>query len=80
MQGLSSLLRLATVALEALLSVEATALSGFSLFFGVSFGLGHDDLLCIGMRSIRDTKETMPRCVSISARRLKARNCPHVLL
>jgi hypothetical protein len=45
MQSLGGLLRLATVALEALLSVEATAPSGFSLFSGVSFGLGHDHLL-----------------------------------
>ncbi|HZC00619.1 MAG TPA: hypothetical protein VE844_04430 [Gammaproteobacteria bacterium] len=45
MQSIGGLLRLATVALEALLSVEATAPSGFSLFSGVSFGLGHDHLL-----------------------------------
>jgi hypothetical protein len=34
MQGFSGLLRLATVAFEAFLSVAATALSGFSLFSG----------------------------------------------
>jgi hypothetical protein len=45
MQGFDGLLCLATVAIEALLSVEATALSSFGLFAGVSFGLGHGDLL-----------------------------------
>jgi hypothetical protein len=68
MQGLGGLLRLATVALEALLSVEATALSGFGLFSSVSFGLGHADLLCIVMSSIPDRKETMSPDVSISHR------------
>jgi hypothetical protein len=38
MQGLSGLLRVATVALETLLGVTATAHSGFGLFSGVSFG------------------------------------------
>jgi hypothetical protein len=42
MQGLGSLLGLAPVAFEALQSVLATALSGFSLFSGVSFGWGCD--------------------------------------
>src|SRR5206468_11899148 len=52
MQGLGGLLCLATVAIEALLSVMAAALSGFGLFFRVSFRWGHDDLLRIVMSSI----------------------------
>jgi len=31
--------------LEAFLGFEATALSGFGLFFGISFGYGHGKLL-----------------------------------
>jgi hypothetical protein len=42
MQGLGRLLPLATVTLEALLSVAAAALSGFGLFFDVSFRWGCD--------------------------------------
>jgi hypothetical protein len=80
MQGLGGLLGLATVTLEALLSVEAAARSGFGLFFGVSFGWGHDDLLCLIMSSILDIKETMPHRVSISARHFKGRNQPPWLL
>jgi hypothetical protein len=49
MQGFDGLWCLATVAIEALLSVEATAPSSFSLFAGVSFGLGHADFLYIVM-------------------------------
>jgi hypothetical protein len=69
-QGFSGLLGLATVALEALLSVEATALSGFGLFSGVSFGLGHG-FLSITITWILDRKETMSHRVSISTGRLK---------
>src|SRR5688500_6587785 len=68
MEGFSSLLRLAPVALEALLGVAATAHSGFGLFSGVSFGWGHADLVCIVMRSIPDRKETMSHRVSMSHR------------
>jgi hypothetical protein len=59
MQGLGGLLGLAPIALKALLSIAAAALSGFGLFSGVSFSWGHDDLLCIVMNLILDTKETM---------------------
>jgi hypothetical protein len=59
MQGLGGLLGLAPIALKALLSIAAAALSGFGLFSGVSFGWGHDALLCIVMNLILDTKETM---------------------
>jgi hypothetical protein len=38
-------LRLAAIMSKALLCVQATALSGFDLFFGVSFRWGHDGLL-----------------------------------
>src|SRR5688500_18235457 len=68
MEGFGSLLRLAPVALEALLGVAATAHSGFSLFSGVSFGWGHADLVCIVMRSILDIRETMSHRVSMSHR------------
>jgi hypothetical protein len=47
MQGFGGLLRLATVTLEALLSVVAASSSGFGLFFDVSFRWGHDEFLCI---------------------------------
>src|SRR5687767_6316039 len=68
MEGFGSLLRLAPVALEALLGVAATAHSGFGLFSGVSFGWGHADLVCIVMRSIPDIRETMSHRVSMSHR------------
>ena len=76
MQGLGGLLGLATVAIEALLSVEATALSGFGLFVGVSFRGGHDDLLSIAITRILDRKETMSHRVSISPCRLKTATEP----
>jgi hypothetical protein len=44
-QDRGTLLRLATVTLKTLPRVEATALSGFGLLFGVSFRWGHDALL-----------------------------------
>ena len=56
MQGFDGLLCLATVAIEALLSVEATALSSFGLFAGVSFGLGPGDLLIYRDHSARGEK------------------------
>jgi hypothetical protein len=52
MQGFSSLLSLAPIAIKALLSVATTALFGFGLFSGVSFDWGHDDLLRIEIISI----------------------------
>jgi hypothetical protein len=76
MQGLGGLLRLATVALEALLSVEATAPAGFGLVSGVSVGLGHDNRLSIVITRILDRKETMSHRVAISTCRLKTATEP----
>src|SRR5438552_18861152 len=77
MQGLGGLLCLATVAIEALLSVMAAALSGFGLFFRVSFRWGHDDLLRIVMRSIPAyMKETMSHLASISKRHTRGEDAP----
>jgi hypothetical protein len=45
-EGLGGVLRLAAVALQALPRFEAAALSGFSLFFGVSLRGRHSALLC----------------------------------
>jgi hypothetical protein len=45
LQDRSSVLRLAAITCEALLRLQATALSGFSLFFGVSFRWAHAGLL-----------------------------------
>jgi hypothetical protein len=63
MEGLSSLLCLAPILLEALLSKATAALSGFGGFFRVSFGLGHDDLLRIISRP--DMQETMSHDASL---------------
>src|SRR5437773_10141119 len=72
MQGLGGLLCLATVAIEALLSVMAAALSGFGLFFRVSFRWGHDDLLRIVMSPIPTyMKETMSHLASTSKRQTR---------
>src|SRR5881296_3323552 len=77
MQGLGGLLCLATVAIEALLSVMAAALSGFGLFFRVSFRWGHDDLLRIVMSSIPTyMKETMSHLASISKRKTRGEDAP----
>src|SRR5438552_7761352 len=77
MQGLGGLLCLATVAIEALLSVMAAALSGFGLFFRVSFRWGHDDLLRIVMSSIPTyMKETMSHLASISRRQTRGEDAP----
>ena len=46
LEGLGGVLRLAAVALQALLRFEAAALSGFGLFFGVSLRGRHSALLC----------------------------------
>ena len=45
LQDLGGVLCLAAITCEALLRVQATALSGFGLFFGVSCRWGHDALL-----------------------------------
>jgi hypothetical protein len=45
LEGLGGVLRLATITFEALLSYEATALSGFGPLFGVSLREGHGALL-----------------------------------
>src|SRR5437016_8527044 len=77
MQGLGGLLCLATVAIEALLSVMAAALSGFGLFFRVTFRWGHDDLLRIVMSSIPTyMKETMSHLASISKRQTRGEDAP----
>jgi hypothetical protein len=57
MQGLGSLLGLAAVALETLLSVEAAAPSSSGLFFGVPFRWGHDDLLRLVIYLILDSRK-----------------------
>jgi len=44
-QGLRRPLRLAPIALKAFMRVQATALSGFGLLFGVSFAGGQSVLL-----------------------------------
>jgi hypothetical protein len=77
MQGLGGLLGLATVALEALLSVEATAPSGFGLFSSVSFSLGHDDFLRIVINSIPVLmKETMSHLAPISKWQPRGEDAP----
>src|SRR5438093_1302106 len=67
MPGFGGLLRLVPITVEALLSVTAAALSGFGVFFRVSFGLGHDALLRIVIISLPDIKETMSHLVSIAS-------------
>jgi hypothetical protein len=72
MEGLSGLLPLATIALEALLSVSAATVSGFGLFFGISFEWGHDDFLVD--RDPFDSgidKETLSHRMSISSQPTK---------
>jgi hypothetical protein len=46
LEGLGGPLRLTAVACEALLRCAATALSGFGVFFDISFGCGHRVLRC----------------------------------
>jgi len=46
LEGLGGVLRLAAVAREALLSLEAATLSRFGVLFDVSFAWGHGALLC----------------------------------
>src|SRR2546430_5826217 len=67
MQGFGGLLRLVPITVAALLSVTTAALSGFGVFFRVSFGLGHDALLRIVIISRPDIKETRSHLVSISS-------------
>jgi hypothetical protein len=77
MQGFGSLLGLATVALEALLSIEAAAPSGFGLFSSLSFSLGHDDCLRIGINSIPVwMKEPMSPLASISKWQPRGEDAP----
>jgi hypothetical protein len=45
LEGLGGVLRLAAVTCEALLCLQVAPVSGFSLFFGVSFRWGHAVLL-----------------------------------
>ena len=45
MEALGGPLRLAPVTLKAFMDLQATALSGFGLLFGVSFAGGHSVLL-----------------------------------
>jgi hypothetical protein len=82
MQGLGGLLRLATVAIEALLSVEAAALSGFGLFLGLSFRWGHDDLLRIAIHSIpvlmKETVSLASRFQPIISRAATQPSCLHI--
>jgi hypothetical protein len=47
LEGLGRLLCLAAVTYETFLGLQATPVSGFSLFFGISFGWGHDVLRCV---------------------------------
>jgi hypothetical protein len=64
MSGLGDLLGLATVTLEALLRMVAAALSGFRLFFGISFSRRHGDLLHTVIISRRGMKETLSHSLS----------------
>ena len=70
LEGLGGVLRLTAIPCEALVSLEAAALSSFSLFVGISFVWGHDVLLYFvrgdaGCRISTDT-EHLP-FVSVSA-------------
>jgi hypothetical protein len=49
MQGLRHPLRLTLIALEALVRLKATTVSGFGLFFGVSCAGGYGTLLLTGV-------------------------------
>ena len=52
-EGFDRLLRLALITLKALLRVQAAALSGFGVLFGVSFDGGHRGLLQTYARNAR---------------------------
>lgn len=59
MDGLDRVLGLSALLLEALLSIESTAFSGFGLFGGVSFHGGHGEILRTVWVILLDSKETM---------------------
>jgi hypothetical protein len=64
-QGLRRLLRLAPITLEAFMRLQATALSGCCLLFGVSFAGGHSVLLQTVVLARHSEKETRsPNIVS----------------
>ena len=46
LEGFGGVLRLAAVSRETLLGFEVATLSGLRVFFYVSFGWGHGELLC----------------------------------
>ncbi len=58
-QHLRRPLRLAPITLKTFMRLQATALSGFGLLFGVSFAGGHSVLLQIVVLAIHGEKETM---------------------
>jgi hypothetical protein len=58
--GFGGLLRLETIMIEALSRLVPTALSDFSLFFGVSCAGGHGVLLRTVLLWMMGAKETMP--------------------
>jgi hypothetical protein len=58
-QGLHRPRRLAPIARRALMSLQATAWSGFRLLFGVSFAEGHSVLLLPVLLARHGQKETM---------------------
>jgi hypothetical protein len=58
-EGLDGTLRLAPITLQAFLRLEATALSGFGLLFGISFAGGHSMLLQTVLLARHGKKETM---------------------
>jgi hypothetical protein len=58
-ESLGSLLRVAPIALQAFMDLEATALPGFDVLFGVSFARGHRVLLLTVMLARRGAKDTM---------------------
>ena len=60
MEDLSGSLRLLLIALQTRMRFAALALSGFGLFFGVSFDGGHGALLQTVMLAMHGWKDTMP--------------------
>ncbi len=59
MEGLDVALSLLALVLEALVRLAATAMGGFRVFFGVSFGGGHGALLQTVLLAMHGWKETM---------------------
>ena len=64
MEGFDRLLRLALITLKALLRVQAAALSGFGVLFGVSFKGGPGVLLQTVLLAMHGEKDTMSPTVS----------------